>query len=526
MLFHTYTFLLFFIIFIAFYLAARNNLRWQNIVLLLASYAFYAGWDERFLILIAGSTACDYIAGLGMARLGNVRREACKAAAGVLALSALVLLPTFATSGHFLVLVAIGSALFLAAVFYLERRDTALRRRHYLTLSVILNLGLLGVFKYFDFFARSLYDLGQSAGITLDPFTLNVVLPVGISFYTFQTMSYTIDVYRKRIPATTSILQFATFVAFFPQLVAGPIERAAHLLPQFAKRREVTWRNIESGATLFIWGLFKKAVVADHLAAVSDKVFANPEAYSAGDIVVALVAFTFQIYCDFSGYSDMARGIGRVLGFDIMLNFNLPYVARTPSEFWRRWHISLSTWLRDYLYIALGGNRGGAFKTYRNLALTMLLGGLWHGANWTFVLWGAYQGLLLVIYRMLRIDDHLDKLKGRGGTAVACNLLAWAVMFVLIVFGWLLFRATSVDHIVQMLSVFTTDMSLASSLWLDVARVLLPLLFVQALQLLKNELEVLPVLPIWLRYHVGVFVIWCVIFGAARGTREFIYFDF
>jgi len=527
LLFHTYTFLLFFIIFIAFYAATGKNLRLQNLVLLVFSYLFYAGWDERFLILIAGSTACDYIAGLGMARLGDVRRRACTAAAAVLGLSVVVLLPSFGESGHFLALVAAGTVAFLAVVFILEGRHWANRRRHYLTLSIVLNLGLLGVFKYFDFFARSLFDLGQAAGITIDDFTLNVVLPVGISFYTFQTMSYTIDVYRKRIPATENIVQFAAFVAFFPQLVAGPIERAAHLLPQFAKRRQLTWDNFQSGATLFTWGLFKKAVVADHLAAVSDKVFANPEAYSSGDIVVALIAFTFQIYGDFSGYSDMARGIGRILGFDIMLNFNLPYIARTPSEFWRRWHMSLSTWLRDYLYIGLGGNRHGTFNTYRNLALTMLLGGLWHGANWTFVFWGAYQGLLLVIYRMLHIDDHLAALNARGGSsALAGNLIAWGVMFVLIVFGWLLFRATSIDHVMRMLEVFTMDISLRSALWLDIGRVLLPLFFIQALQISKKQLEVLPALPVWLRYHVGVFVLWSVLFGAARGTREFIYFDF
>ena len=261
-------------------------------------------------------------------------------------------------------------------------------------------------------------DLVSLAGISLSYATLNIVLPVGISFYTFQTMSYTIDVYNKKLKPSHSLIDVSAYVAFFPQLVAGPIERGAHLLPQFLKKRTITWENARSGVYLFIWGMFKKAVVADNLALIADPIFSDPSGLTSGELLVALLAFTFQIYCDFSGYSDMARGVARVMGFNLMINFNVPYVSLTPSEFWRRWHISLSSWLRDYLYIALGGNRGGKASTYRNLFLTMLLGGLWHGASWTFVAWGVTHGLVLILYRLLNIDSWLKSRNDSNGVLI------------------------------------------------------------------------------------------------------------
>jgi alginate O-acetyltransferase complex protein AlgI len=327
--------------------------RGQNLLLLGASYFFYGYWDWRFLSLLAISTVVDYTAAL------RIERE------------------------H-------------GGLDSTSRR----RKKVWLLASLCTNLGLLGFFKYFNFFADSFAELLASLGLTVNPMYLSVVLPVGISFYTFQTMSYTIDVYRGRMPATRRFFDFALYVSFFPQLVAGPIERAAVLLPQILNHRCFSRVQFLDGTHLIFWGLFKKVFVADNLAPVADRIFAAGSC-SAAETLLAAYAFAFQIYCDFSGYSDIARGCAKCMGFELMLNFDHPYVAENPREFWQRWHISLSTWLRDYLYIPLGGNRGGNLLMYRNLALTMLLGGLWHGAAWTFVIWGAYQGVLLIGHRII-----------------------------------------------------------------------------------------------------------------------------
>jgi D-alanyl-lipoteichoic acid acyltransferase DltB (MBOAT superfamily) len=269
---------------------------------------------------------------------------------------------------------------------------------------------------------------------------LNIILPVGISFYTFQTMSYTIDIYRKRLQPTTRFFDFALYVAFFPQLVAGPIERARHLLPQILEERHITYEDIRRGCFLIYWGLFQKVVVADNLAKVVDYTFGN--SISNGPLVlISLYAFAFQIYGDFAGYSNIAIGVSRCMGFDIMTNFRYPYFSKTPSEFWQRWHISLSSWLRDYLYIPLGGNRNGKFRTFQNLTTTMLLGGLWHGANYTFVLWGGFHGVLLVAYRVFEKGKYAaaeiqNSFFSRGG-----QLLQVVIFFHLVCLGWLFFRA-------------------------------------------------------------------------------------
>ena len=248
--------------------------------------------------------------------------------------------------------------------------------------------------------------LVEPLGIQLSNFTLDVILPAGISFYTFQTLSYTIDVYRRQLQPVRSFSEFALFVALFPQLVAGPIERAGRILPQIGSVRVVSWERLKTGGWLVLWGLYKKVVIADNLAVVVDAVYRPGSNPTSAEIIVATYAFAWQIYCDFSGYTDIARGTARILGFDLILNFKIPYAAVNPAEFWRRWHISLSTWLRDYLYISLGGNRHGRWLTYRNLFLTMVLGGLWHGAAWPFVLWGAYHGLLLMGHRLWMRRAH------------------------------------------------------------------------------------------------------------------------
>lgn len=526
MLFNSWLFGIFFALFFACYALTRRHLRLQNALILLASYVFYGAWDARFLVLIVISTATDYLAGLGAAGVPLKRRDLSQALIFLIAGSAVAL----ATQGAENLWIAAWVAAFCLALLVLvavaQRLGETARRKLFLWASVATNLGLLGVFKYFNFFADTLVALAGRFGIALGPAELQVVLPVGISFYTFQTMSYTIDAYRDRLPPTRNLLNLAAFVAFFPQLVAGPIERAAHLLPQIARPRQLSWQGVQSGALLFIWGLFKKIVIADNLARIADPIFSEPAAFGTADQLAALLAFTFQIYCDFSGYSDMARGLARSLGFDIMLNFNIPYIARTPSEFWERWHISLSSWLRDYLYIPLGGNRHGSVSTYRNLALTMLLGGLWHGANWTFVAWGAWHGAILVLYRVAGVDRFVRNTSLSPAASWVRDAVMALTLFALVTFGWLLFRASSFGDCVTMVSTWLSDFDLRSARFVEIAKLLWPLILVQWAQLHWRELEVFPRLPFILRFHAFLIIGFGLIFLAAQGGREFIYFDF
>jgi len=448
--------------------------RLQNRWLLLASYVFYGAWDWRFLGLILLSTVIDYRVGLGLAATSQPRR-----------------------------------------------------RQRLVTLSVVANLGILALFKYADFFATGLSQLLATVGLEIAPGSLGLVLPVGISFYTFQTLSYTLDIYRRKLEPTRDFLDFALFVAFFPQLVAGPIERASRLLPQIVERRQITWQGTNSGAWLVMSGIFKKVVVADNLAAMVDLVYARPGAASGLEILLATYAFAWQIYCDFSGYSDVARGICRLLGFELMLNFNLPYLALNPPDFWRRWHISLSTWLRDYLYIPLGGNRGGSWRTYRNLALTMLLGGLWHGAAWTFLVWGAYQGALLIGHRLLR------PMLARLAPSSIAGRHAWRAlrvlgMFHLTVLGWMIFRADSLAQLGTLIArLFTAPgAGMTPQWWLPLAVLVGPLMAFQAIQASSGDLE--SVLswrwPLRTLVYAGVFLL-IVTLGEDFGA-PFIYFQF
>ena len=392
--------------------------RWQNRMLLVASYVFYGAWDYRFLALLLFSTLVDFIA---------ARR-----------------------------------------ITVSEGR----RRKAWLVTSLAVNLGLLGFFKYFNFFIDSANGLAGSFGIDPGFLRLGIVLPVGISFYTFQTMSYTIDVYRGKLEPAQSFRDFALFVSYFPQLVAGPIERATHLLPQIERPRRVDLRLLHEGIWLISWGLFKKAVIANNLAIVVDRTFASGAGATGAEYLIAIYAFAFQIYCDFSGYSDIARGLAALMGIDLMVNFNSPYAATSPRDFWRRWHISLSTWLRDYLYIPLGGNRGALWQTYRALILTMLLGGIWHGAKWTFVVWGLYHGVWLSLHRWLAVD--------RGWTLPdtrAWRIAARAGTFHAVCLGWLFFRADSLTHAGQILASFTAGAAIGP-LALKALAVLVPVTFV------------------------------------------------
>ena len=379
-----------FFVFLPLVLAAYYALspRAQNVWLVLASYFFYGWWDWRFLSLLWISTLIDYVCGRAM-----------------------------------------------------ERHPR--RKRAWLLASMLSNLGILGGFKYFNFFVDSAATLLAAVGLEPHLPVLRVILPVGISFYTFQTMSYTIDVYRGHLAPTRSLLDFALYVAYFPQLVAGPIERATHLLKQISSPRLVTRPMIESGCFLILRGLFRKVVIADGVAPLVNGIFAEPEYYSWMKLSLGAALFAIQIYCDFAGYSDIARGASRLMGIELMVNFRQPYFSRNITEFWRRWHISLSTWLRDYLYIPLGGNRAGTGATYRNLALTMLLGGLWHGARWNFVVWGGLHGAYLAIHkfglaRRGRPPDIDSAPRLTPGLA-----LKIAGTFVLVDFAWIFFRCAS-----------------------------------------------------------------------------------
>ncbi len=396
MIFNSLTFLAFIAIFLPVYFSLKGNARlWLSLI---GSYLFYGWWDWRFLSLIAISTLVDYYLGRSM-----------------------------------------------------EDENDEKKRRKLLIISMVLNLGFLGFFKYFNFFTDSFILLLQNFGMNPSIHTLKIILPVGISFYTFQSMSYTIDVYRKHIPAEKSLLKFSTFVAFWPQLVAGPIVRAADFLPQFHKDHAFDWNRITSGTGRVLWGFFKKCVVADSLAPFVDQIFMEPNSFASVNLVIGVIFYSFQIYCDFSGYSDIAIGFARILGFDFNENFKTPYFSQNFSEFWSRWHISLSSWLRDYLYIPLGGNRNGKLATYKNNMLTMLLGGLWHGANWTFVFWGFLHGLYLIAQRQLGkpFGVIMNGLRFPSALKIGVNI---GLTYFFTCVAWIFFRSPNFDTATDVIS--------------------------------------------------------------------------
>jgi alginate O-acetyltransferase complex protein AlgI len=398
MLFNSLTFVVFYLAVFALYWLLRARTP-QNVLLLAASWIFYGAWSWKFLLLLIASTLLDYVAGLLIAGSTDPRRK-----------------------------------------------------RLVLLISVTANLLFLATFKYLGFFVTEFAVLLERLGFNASMPVLEIVLPVGISFYTFQTIGYVVDVYRGKVPAARSLLDYALYVAFFPQLVAGPIERAGHLIPQFQKARVWSTPAFESGLQLAVWGLFKKIAIADNLAPYVDAVYANPASFSGAALTTATVFFAFQIYCDFSGYTDTARGVARMLGFDLMRNFNFPYVSKTPVEFWQRWHISLSQWFQDYLYYPLAMRymrRGGYFRKYKAHIISMALIGLWHGANWTFLVFGLYWGVVIAAYLAI-LDRTARASPGRRVERFAAfapqarELGAIALMFTLVCIGWVLFRAESI----------------------------------------------------------------------------------
>ncbi len=486
MLFNSLLFLAFFSIVYTAVFLLRNNVPWRNIVLLLAGWVFYGIWDWRFLFLLIGTSTFDYFVAL-----------------------------------------------------LIDKTDHSLKqkRKVLLAASITCNLVVLGFFKYFNFFVDSFDEMMHLAGWSVKGPALEILLPVGISFYTFQSIAYVVDVYRGHLRAEKNLLDYATFVGFFPQLVAGPIERATHLLPQIKSPSVMNWENVYKGFCLASFGMFKKIVLADNVSKVADIVFGTHELPQEAtpvwwNTVIGIYAFTLQIYLDFSAYSDIARGIARMMGFDLMRNFDLPYFAVNPSDFWRRWHISLSTWLRDYLYIPLGGNRGGNFFVYRNLILTMLLGGLWHGATWLFVIWGAYHGILLAIHRALK--PWLDKYF-TFKNPIASGI--WTTVRILIflqftAIGWLLFRGTTLENVKRMLGLSSERNASIIYNYLSAEHVVivviigLVLMGSQLVKYLKNDHEVIFRIPVPIRAIIYAALIFGMLIYGEYGGGKFIYFQF
>jgi len=555
MLFNTIEFFIFFIIVLALYWSLRGRLVLQNALLLGSSYLFYGWWDTRFLYLIVISTFVDYTAALMIDR-GKLTVERRVKSSLFLILSALffVTIPysdlnTIQTGISFsqvwdktmaneLGLWVLASSIIVVIVFNLfypvmEKWNESYRRKFFLATSIISNLSILGFFKYFNFFTDNMIVLSESLfGVTPGFWTLNVILPVGISFYTFQTMSYTIDVYRKEMNASKSLLEFGTYVSFFPQLVAGPIERGKQLLPQFQEvRPSLNWDIWRGAVWLIVWGLFKKVVIADNLSGVVNDTFGPYDSLSHGGevpqdglrLLFGIYAFALQIYCDFSGYTDIARGVAKLLGFNLMLNFKLPYFATSPSSFWRQWHISLSTWLRDYLYIPLGGNRGGTLRNYRNLFLTMLLGGLWHGASWTFVIWGAYHGLLLIAYRLSGLRTE------KGAYSWWVMGILGIIMFHFTCMGWLIFRAQNVTTIgVFLESIFLSPLG-SPEAYENLKTIIYYSWFLitfQVVQAVTNNLDPMKNWHWFVRLNVWTYVIMSLLVLSNTQKQEFIYFAF
>jgi len=448
--------------------------RAQNLWLLAASYYFYAVWDWRFTGLLAASTLVSFGAGRALGR-ADVR----------------------ASRGRSL-------RVLWAALGFL--------------------LAVLGFFKYAGFFVESAVWAFSSIGIDVGRPALAIILPLGISFYTFMAMAYVVDVYRGELAPAASLTDYALFVAYFPHLVAGPILRAPALMPQFAAPRTIRASDWSTGAWLIATGLFKKIVVADNLSPMVDAVFAPAFPAAGGDVLMATYAFALQIYGDFAGYSDMARGISQLFGIELNVNFRFPYAVTNPREFWRHWHISLSTWLRDYLYKPLGGSRRGAWATNRNLLITMVLGGLWHGAAWSFVLWGAYQGVWLIAHR------GYETLRGTGrrGSRLA-SLGAWLVTLHLVCYGWLLFRARSFDQIRSMSWALLTDWRISPEVVPEIRTLVgfaLPLALLHAYEWWKDDLLAVPKLPLLPRYLVYGALFYLILLFGSFGGAQFIYFQF
>lgn len=473
MIFNSIEFFVFLPVVFAIYWLLKNNIRLQNTFVVVASYFFYGWWDWRFLLLIAFTSLCSYASGYYIGKSSNNRKAKWITAA-----------------------------------------------------NIVVNLSILGVFKYYNFFVQSFVALFPS--IQADRLLLNIILPVGISFYTFQALSYSIDVYRQKLQPTHDIMAFFAYVSFFPQLVAGPIERATSLLPQFNKPRQFDYTTAVDGCRQMLWGLFKKMVVADRCGAFVDPIWNNYSSYSGSTLLIAAICFTFQIYGDFSGYSDIAIGTAKLFGIKLRRNFNVPYFSRDIAEFWRRWHISLTTWFRDYLYIPLGGSRVSKAKVVRNTFIIFLVSGLWHGANWTFVAWGAYHALLFLPLILLGKNRRYTNIVAESRTLPSFKeLIQMLLTFALAVVGWIIFRSESIgqafdfiSHMILNNPISKPEIPGASPLFA------LMMLIVEWLNRTKEHGLVMDaVKKRWMRYTIYYALVFAIIFYSHQ-SESFIYFQF
>lgn len=474
MLFNSIEFLIFLpIVFLLYWFVFNRSLRLQNLFVVVVSYVFYGWWDWRFLLLIAFTSLCSWGSGLLIGKAGGNRRKA--------------------------KMISVAN--------------------------IVLNLLILGIFKYYDFFVTSFAEM---FGANPDGLLLKIILPVGISFYTFQALSYSIDVYRKKLEPTRDIIQFFAFVSFFPQLVAGPIERATNLLPQFSKPRSFDYDTAVDGVRQMLWGFFKKIVVADNCAVFVDSVWADYASQSGSTLFVAAVMFTFQIYGDFSGYSDIAIGSSKLFGIKLMRNFNVPYFSRDIAEFWRRWHISLTTWFRDYIYIPLGGSRCSKAKVIRNTFVIFLVSGFWHGANWTFVAWGAYHALLFLPLILLgKNRKHTDIVAADRFLPTFKEFAQMLLTFILAVFGWIIFRAESIGQAGEIFAgIFSSSLFTMPSLPMKTLMFIVILVVVEWIQRRKQHAFVLEgVKSHFLKYACYLAVL-AMIFCFGVYNESFIYFQF
>jgi D-alanyl-lipoteichoic acid acyltransferase DltB (MBOAT superfamily) len=482
MLFNSIDFAIFLpVVFFIYWFLLHKQHNWQNLFMVVASYVFYGWWDWRFLSLILFSTLIDYLCGRGLAS-----------------------------------------------------EENPLRRKLYLLASIVINLGFLGFFKYYNFFLDNFQTAFTFFGQDISLRGLNIILPVGISFYTFQTLSYTIDVYRRKLEPTSDFIAFAAYVSFFPQLVAGPIERATNLLPQFYHNRIFDYNQAVDGMRQILWGLFKKIVIADNCARYANLIFNNSGDYGGSTLLLGVLFFTFQIYGDFSGYSDIAIGTSRLFGFNLMRNFAFPYFSRDIAEFWRRWHISLSTWFRDYLYIPLGGSRNGKAAGIRNTFIIFAISGFWHGANWTFIVWGLLNALYFLPLLLLnRNRQNLDTIAAGKLWPSLREFGGMALTFGLTVFAWIFFRAANLTQAGQIISeIFSASFFTAPALLSD-GKVLITIILVIAFVIMEwlgreEEYAMARIGFGWPRYRrwAMYYAVILVSLYFAGEPQQFIYFQF
>ena len=469
-------FILYWFVFDRFINKSKHQLKIQNAFIIVASYVFYGWWDWRFLLLIAFTSFCSWGSGILIGKSASKEKA-----------------------------------------------------KRWMWLNIVVNLGILALFKYYDFFVT---EFAQLFHISTGGLLLRVILPVGISFYTFQAISYSIDVYKEKIEPTNDVIAFFAFVSFFPQLVAGHIERATNLLPQFLKKREFNYDTAVEGMRQILWGLFKKIVVADNCAVYVDQVFSTYQEQSGSTLLLAAIFFSIQIYCDFSGYSDIAIGTAKLFGIRLMRNFNLPYFSRDIAEFWRRWHISLTTWFRDYVYIPLGGSRGSKAKIIRNTFVIFLVSGLWHGANWTFIVWGAYHALLfLPLILTGKNRKYMNRVAEERLLPTIKETGQMLLTFLLAMIGWIIFRAERIgqawEYVCRMLdhSLFSIPWIYSSTYFSPMPFILLVLVFMEWIGRDKEcPLQLEGVHKIWQWLLYVLFVVLIFVFG--ESSESFIYFQF